>query len=348
MNKIREALKKIHLYKVIVNIYGYGRKIYLLICKGFGELYRKFCILTKSEQLYIVNIEGGITSQLEQYVFGQRLQELGYKIKYDLSTYKNGTSMDCLGHDVRNLDIQKLDNKIYLDVATEKSIKKYKKFFSYSLDIKKCQKVNSANIPSAPLYFGGYGYGIYSEEAYEEAFSKYISLEYDKNEFGEKNLALLERIELDDMAVGIHVRRGDTLLPEVGRPIPKKEYYLYAISFFPEDSNLYFFSDGMDWVEENIVPYIKNCERCILVRNNGADKGWCDLILMSKCRHQIKSPSGGLARDAYRLNHNPDKKAVIPVLIKGNMSALKGNIIEIELNEDLCDMQYVKNYSIRL
>lgn len=311
-----------------------------------GKIIKEICVLLHIEKYSVVVIEGGITSQLEQYILGKRLGELGCTVRYDLSAYINGKSFDCLGRDSRNLDLQKLDTNIVLPELSKRKTRFYKRFFSISNNIIKCQEITSDNIPKEPAYYGGYGYGLYSETEFEIAFRKYIHINPQMELFGEENEIKLEEILSEENSIGMHVRRGDVLLPSVGRPIPKVEYYLKALENFDKSSKIYIFTDDKEWVREKLIPLLNY--DCRLVDINDSDKGWCDLILMSACRNQIKSPCGGLGRDAYRLNEHVDKKVVIPCYVAGNMSQLQGNIIEIVIDDSICDMSNVYNTEIRL
>ena len=313
-----------------------------------GIIWATVCRMLGSKQYCIVKIEGGLTSQIEQYVLGRRLAELGIRVKYDISWYVDGKGVDCLGINARNFDLKKLDKGITLDVASEKEVSIFRRFFPFSNRIEECQSITKESLPKLPVYLGGYGYGLYSETEFEDTFSNNLRINYDIELFGNENERLLDEIRSLDDTVAVHVRRGDTLLPEVGRPIPQKEYYLEALRYFDTSCKVFFFSDDPEWVKTEVIPYVENCERCVMVELNGADKGWCDLILMSACKYQIKSPAGGMARDAYRLNKNLNKCIVVPTYIAGNMSGLRGNIKEIVIDEKLCDMRYVKNRNIRL
>lgn len=324
------------------------KKIQKKIDKIIGFLISPFFRLFAKSLYCIVNIEGGIASQLEQYTMGQLIKESGNNVFYDTSAYVNGKSLDVLGENARNFDLNKLDKNIRIEQLSERTIKFYRKFFRYSEEFEKCKALNSHSEIISPIYLGGYGYGFYSEREFELVYQKCIKIDYDDELFGIENKRMLGKIIQSEKSVGMHVRRGDTLLPYVGRPIPKKEYYLKALSYFDDETDIYIFSDDMKWVEEELFPYIDENQRCTKVELNGADKGWCDLILMANCKNQIKSPSGGMGREAYRLNANKDKILVMPVLVPGNNCEMLGNIIEIILDDTLCDMSNVNSYRIRL
>lgn len=307
-----------------------GRKIRFLV--NWGQI-KTYCI---------VKIEGGITSQLEQYVLGRRLEELGLPVKYDLTFYKRGKGKDCLGINERNFDLLKLDEDATLAVASRFLVAVYKVFFSYPMDAENCLMLSSNNIPPLPLYLGGYGYGLYREAEFEECFKNSIKIKYSNELFGEENRKTLAFINSQHDSIGMHVRRGDILLPIVGRPVPKRQYYLYALSLFRKEIPVFIFSDDSQWVKEELLPYITN-RSAYLIENNDSSAGWKDLILMAACKNQIKSPAGGMGRDAYRLNTNDNKQLIRPVFVKGNHLRTKGKIVDVVLNDELCDMTNVKD-----
>lgn len=296
----------------------------------------------------IVNIEGGLASQLEQYTLGQVIKRMGYDVSYDLSFYKNNSGRDVTGKNPRTFDLEIMNRSINISKASEKELKIYKLFFRYSENIDACKALKSDSSLRLPVYLGGYGYGILSEKTFEQVYAESVHIDYLEEDFGSKNVELLNEIKSQNDTIGMHVRRGDTLLAKVGRPIPKEEYYLKALSFFDESTPVYIFSDDMEWVSSNLLSRIPNSLRCKLVKNNGADRAWCDLVLMAACSFQIKSPTGGLGREAFRLNQNANKKLIMPVLVLGNNCSMEGNIIEVLLDDDLCDLSYVKDRNIRL
>ena len=319
-------------------------QIYILI----SYILRPLFLLGILPKCVVVRIEGGLASQLEQYTLGQYISDLGYEVRYDLSFYEDGNNYDVAGKEIRTLSLQLLDTELELKEIKGLLLKLYKNFYELKLNKEQAKQVDSSYCFKMPVYLNGYGYSLYTEKGFEEAFCRHISVNYDRIAFGDKNTEILNQIEVNKSSIGLHVRRGDTLMPKVGRPIAYPQYYFKALSYFDSDIPVYIFSDDMKWVEEELLPLVLNNDRCVCVRNNDSEHGWCDMILLSACTYQIKSPSGGLARDAYRLNRNPDKKLVLPVFVPGNMANMQGNIIEIVLDDELCDLSYVRNRNTRL
>ena len=103
--------------------------------------------------------------------------------------------------------------------------------------------------------------------------------------------ALLETIK-NSNSCGIHCRRGDLadFNPAYGYPATK-EYFLKAINTINtlhKNVVFYFFSDEPHWVAENIAPHLQGIDYKICAEN-GSDKGYLDLYLLSWCKYIISS-----------------------------------------------------------
>ena len=74
----------------------------------------------------IIRSDGGICSQIEFCCLGLYLQDLGYKVKYDLSWFdENG--LDCNGKFVRNYDMPLAFPNMKFEIATKQEIEHTKK-----------------------------------------------------------------------------------------------------------------------------------------------------------------------------------------------------------------------------
>ena len=94
---------------------------------------------------------------------------------------------------------------------------------------------------------------------------------------------------------GVHIRRGDLAKfnPAYGCPADK-DYFLRVIDIVNKTNDnvcFYFFSNGMDWVKEHIIPHIKTTNYKIIEQNDD-DKGYLDMYLLSRCKIIISSNSG--------------------------------------------------------
>jgi hypothetical protein len=113
-------------------------------------------------------------------------------------------------------------------------------------------------------------------------------------------------------SVAIHIRRGD-YLTEVALDVlglKEKDYYLEAYSIIKKhipNPVIYFFSDDVKFVEEELLPVIPGK---ILSRPE-PDNFIEDFYLMSQCRHNIIANSSFSWWAAW-LNDNPGKTVIAP------------------------------------
>ena len=125
-------------------------------------------------------------------------------------------------------------------------------------------------------------------------YSAFFKRHFAPKEFDNKDssiYALLESIKTSN-SCGIHARRGDLadFDPAYGYPA-SKEYFLKAINAINtlhKNVVFYFFSDEPKWVVENIIPYLRGVSYKICAEN-GSDKGYLDLYLLSWCKYIISS-----------------------------------------------------------
>ncbi|MDR3256292.1 MAG: alpha-1,2-fucosyltransferase [Endomicrobium sp.] len=278
----------------------------------------------------IMTIEHGLVDQLEFFVVGQQIKKLGYKVKYDISWYKN------VGHasdpkksvDSRSLQLLKAFPYIEFDMASDEEIKLYKENFAFCVDSKHqkrswrfgkkikppiyisvenidwwnlCQDV-SADI----LRFG-------SEDTALNNCSKYFHFE--DSIMGGVNTKILERIRKAKHSIGVHVRRGDDARHGAATSL---DYFLKAVKkakeLFP-NSYFFFFSDEPEYVKDNIFTKLGSDIRKEIINVNDVDSCYKDLFLMSECKHQIRS-QGSMGAIAYLLNKYSGKKLIAPARVR--------------------------------
>ena len=80
-------------------------------------------------------------------------------------------------------------------------------------------------------------------------------------------------------SICLHVRRGDYLKSPDTHTNLSMAYYNKALDSFPKDTPVLVFSDDIEYCKENLVG-----DRFTFVDKN---KDFCDLILMSLCKHHI-------------------------------------------------------------
>ncbi|OON88465.1 hypothetical protein BXO88_01345 [Oribacterium sp. C9] len=266
-------------------------------------------MLVKEKYATLVHVDGGICSQMYQYVVGYAMANQNRNVMYDLSWFKK-YGKDMNGEYIYNFDLLKLFPNLDIHIADDKMCREYNivsSFFpkSDSEKITMC----SNRIPSEPVLMQSY-YWID-----EKTYKIYPSLfKIDLNnivDFSVENQKMANKIMKDDNSVGVHVRRGD-MASTTGFWIQLgPDYFINAIKLFDiETTHFYFFSQDLDWVEKNIVSKIDGL-KSTLVDINDSEHGYCDLALLSLCKNQIAS-QGSFGGVASILNSNKDKILVLP------------------------------------
>jgi len=259
----------------------------------------------------IVMVDGGLGSTIWKYCVGKAIEKYsGAKVKFDLSWFAtHGKDMD--GVHSRNFDLLSVFPGLEFPVASEKEISFYKKYFNYAnaLPYKYNDVVRTCH---APLYIDGY----FENWKYLDLVTPEIRTWFDFShiEIDSRNQSVLSDIAGHEASVCVHVRRGDYV--NTGLDILGFQYYLSAIELIqdrlaPLKPKFFFFSNDPDWVESQIVSKMDKSLDCVLVKNNGNDSGFVDLMLISKGKHQIAANSSFGFLGGY-LNGNPDKIVVIP------------------------------------
>lgn len=104
----------------------------------------------------VVLMDGGICSQMLQYLLGEFFRKRGCKVVYDLSFYKEwGSDMDYKF--ARNFDLLKVFPYLGLTIATEFEISYYKRHFYY-VGNNTSEWIDDFSFleKNPPIYLGGY------------------------------------------------------------------------------------------------------------------------------------------------------------------------------------------------
>lgn len=114
-------------------------------------------------------------------------------------------------------------------------------------------------------------------------------------------------------SVSLHIRRGDVVTNPEYRSwyegIVTDDYYRNAVCYLRErlrDPHFFVFSDEIDWVKS----HLKLPGNMTYVDHNGPDKGYEDLHLMSRCRHNVTAGFSSFSWWGAYLNRNPGKIVV--------------------------------------
>lgn len=156
--------------------------------------------------------------------------------------------------------------------------------------------------------------GYFQSETFFSAISKTISQIFSIKEELLTNEILTQVATLQDVeSVGIHVRRGDYLKPEVLKyhGVCSAEYYQKAIRLMNSTLNspkYFIFSEDMDWVKQELLPIISEA---VLIESDSNKPSWLDLLYLSKCKNNIIANSSYSWWGAY-LNDNSSKSVIAP------------------------------------
>lgn len=244
----------------------------------------------------IVYVDGGICSQICQYMHGYFLQEKGYSVQYDLSWFL----LD--GHDLNGKKNRKFDlNKLCPDLKIKKAnfikARMFKELYTYKEERIYPDLLKKRN------YLGGY-YDLSYQQIIDMPNILHMNPKLDAY-----NKKCIERIIKTYDSVCVHVRRGDMSQEGYYWKVLSPEYYIRIIEN-NRDKMFFFFSDDMDWVKSNIISKLSDV-RYELVDHNSDDQGYLDLFLMTKCKNYICS-SGSLGKIAAVFSEHKRKRVYLP------------------------------------
>ncbi len=271
-----------------------------------GQLYNILSVLRISRPTVIMLVDGGICSQMYQYLMGLYLKNKGLPVEYNIIWY-NVVGRDANGNSVRNFDLLKAFPNLPFPIASERKCKWYNRLFPYygysSADINKPWWT-----VKPPVTILGY---FYSPKEVYTPFRDVFKVDAE-SVLDADNLKLYNSIP-EISSVAVHVRRGDlaTFRTGYGHPVTEN-YYLRAIQYFYEKdkhTHFYFFSDDKDYVRQVLLPSIPFHLVSTIVENSD-DKGYMDLFLISRCQHQITS-KGTLGKFGAMLSSSPNKTVIV-------------------------------------
>lgn len=262
--------------------------------------------------MVIVKVWGGIGNQLFQYVFGQYLH-YRYKqiISYDDSSYLTTDKL-------RNSELSALDDSIVFN--NECSFSRYRGIknrllrFLFQLNPKhhfvtESSKLRLENFESSHTYFfQGYWQDVkYYQWLKDNVPDFSLTIEH----MPEELLSLGEKIHAVKNSVSIHVRRGDYFTPQnVGvYGVCDSSYYERAIEHISqciENSEIFVFSDDIDWVQNHI-----HAKGLFTIVPNYDVAQFAYIELMSYCKHHIISNSSFSWWGAV-INEQEDSVVVCP------------------------------------
>ncbi|WP_188074704.1 alpha-1,2-fucosyltransferase [Planococcus sp. ANT_H30] len=284
--------------------------------------------------MIIVKLWGGLGNQLFQYAYGYQLAEkLKTGLKLDISFYekqnlrkpiilefnlkfpetlsKKNLSPMTNFFNTKNVNrIIRIPSTFCLPIEDGfKYLKETRHYYKEELKVYNRNNVYIDGYWQCPLYF-------------ENMRSELISQFELKRSISLKMQGFITKFEKEN-SIAIHVRRGDYVNNK--NPFSKlvlisKEYYDEAIKRAYEkipNPHFYFFTNDVKWVKENY----KNLPNSHIISDDISCEDFEELILISRCKHQIISNSTFSWWGAW-LNSNIDKSVWAPEQGFGNNDIL--------------------------
>jgi hypothetical protein len=261
----------------------------------------------------IINLKGGLGNQMFQYAFGRAISNrFGLELKLDGNYYFSENN--------KKSELQReylLDKfNIAANLASIKEARRVNPIWKKILRKIKCKVFGPSNafIYSEREYNekdNRYYVGFWQNEKYFKDISGTIRNDFAlKEKMSDVSASYLDKITGDSASVSIHVRRTDILDPKnLYGGICDMDYYKNAIALIKKKAaapTFFVFSDDIEWCKKNLkfsdpVHFVSNSET----------KDYEELILMSKCKHNIIANSSFSWWGAW-LNENHDKIVIAP------------------------------------
>ncbi len=264
--------------------------------------------------MIIIKLQGGLGNQMFQYALGKKLISNNTTVKFDISWYKK--------YPKRTYALKHFN--IVEHIASNKEVKKLRKyrkkgrllafFHNYfiaddSVYIKQKQFEFNSEILKIkdPSYLDGH----WQSEKYfgdaKDIIRKEFTLKNEPSNFFNKITKNIKEVD----SISLHIRRGDYITEKVQKTLTlcSLEYYQKAIQKIAdkiENPIFFIFSDDIKWVKENL-----KIEYPMIFVSSDELKDYEELILMSKCKHNIIANSSFSWWGAW-LNNNPNKIVITP------------------------------------
>lgn len=276
--------------------------------------------------MIIINIMGGLGNQMFQYAVAKHLSIIhNTPLKIDTSNFDRCTPN-------RDHTLQLNSFKITAPQALRSEIADYRKTgLKHKLGIVPllnalglCRETGGTpRLYSEPagsafkpevLALGPKTYliGYFNSYKYFDAVKQSLVGEFSpREEISDAARGILASIA-DSNSVSVHVRRGDYMTDlNIRRELEgviTERYYQNAVNYMSErvrDPHFFMFSDDIAWVKENLRP----AHKVTYVDFNSPQRGFEDLWLMSRCKHNITA--GGSTFSWWAAYLNPHKEKII-------------------------------------
>jgi hypothetical protein len=277
--------------------------------------------------MIIINLMGGLGNQMFQYAAAMHLSVIhNTALRIDTSNFRKLTKnrdhivqLDCFNISAP----QASETEISMYKPSESKGRRIMRRIRKTLRLPIADTVNpfAYSEPDEsnfkPDFFDlgpdRYLVGYFNSYKYFHPIRDILINEYaPRNEISIKAREMIKQIE-DTNSVGVHIRRGDYVTdPDVLESIEgiiTDRYYRNAMDVLLarlDNPHFYIFSNDMTWV----VDHFRVPARVTYVDINTPQRGFEDLWIMSKCRHNITAGGSTFSWWAAYLNRNADKIVV--------------------------------------
>jgi hypothetical protein len=235
--------------------------------------------------MIITHLYGGLGNQMFQYAVARRIAyHGGEELKLDITIFAE--------YPLRVYELKYF--QIEENFATQEEIAKLKyNFFNRLKPLYKRTYIKEKHFQYTPqiskLRRNVYLEGYWQTERYFKDIEDIIRKDFTvKTPLAGSNLEIAKKISEVD-AVSVHIRRGDY----VANPTTNEIHGVCGLSYYYDciaklaskinNPHFFVFSDDQEWVQENL----KISFPVTFITQNGAEKAYEDLRLMSLCKHHI-------------------------------------------------------------
>lgn len=253
--------------------------------------------------MIIIRVMGGLGNQMQQYALYKKLENMGKEVRLDISWFRNADVQKSVLAE-RELELNYLEGISYRTAAPEeirsvlgrlweekeKAASKLKrKLFSAS---NPCFMENDMYHEQVFAFTDKYLVGYWACEKYYADILDGLRRELRfpvcaEAEIRHRNEEMIEKMASAE-SVSVHIRRGDYLdaaNEAMFGGICTEVYYEAAMAWIRErypKARFFFFSDDIPYVREYYAG-----EDCEIIDWNTGPNSFYDMMLMSRCRHNI-------------------------------------------------------------
>ena len=298
------------------------------------------------KDMNIIRMSGGLGNQMFQYALYMKLTALGKEVKFDDINEYRGERARPIMLAVFGITYPRAtwdEITAFTDGSMDFRQRLRRRFFGRHVIEYEEQGIYDPQVLSFDSMYlkGAFQSEKYFEDIKEEVRACYRFPDLDKMHLPEKlyndTINCLSGIENCE-AVGLHMYRSDSRTDEeLYEGICTEKYYEDAVRFIQDkvkDAKFFIFSNEPKWVKGWVDALVESQitegmdqeeakamrDRFILMEANTEYTGYLDMLLMSRCKHNIISNSSFSWWSAW-LNNNPDKIVVAPDRWKNNVES---------------------------